>query len=434
MLDFGIVYLLDRPTSGDRYFGTPLYTSPEQVQQGVKVDHRADIYGLGAVLFHMLCGRPPFESEDVMEILSAHMSAAVPRLRAILVEQPGVEILEALIDKMLAKNRDERFQTLREVIERIDEVLPIVSYTPGASPLRPTTAITLPPAASRTLDLPSAEALATIADRTLWPDRFPALLHAEPGTLPPLLDGTDRALLAVQRDTTATLLRIGFKKQAVEPVLELPDEQLSAFGLSPCTRFLVIADVGAQRVRVLGTRSHQELSSWNLPEREITCLAVSDEGRLIAAGTSSGSLYVIDNWGVEAPLLISKGKPLRAMAFTPDENELAIAREGSHFELLAISEEGANGALLNLESDVAAIAFDPDGLLGAVVTAHFNIHAFSYNEQLLECGSAQVANVVALAFGDDHALTGLSARDGRYRLLDLKGIVKDPTRSVAQGA
>src|SRR3954453_14900767 len=79
ILDFGIAKLLGAPsaskgaTSTGMVLGTPLFMAPEQCRGTGVVDHRADVYSLGCILYLMLCGRPPFPHEGVGELLAAHL-------------------------------------------------------------------------------------------------------------------------------------------------------------------------------------------------------------------------------------------------------------------------------------------------------------------------------------------------------------------------
>ena len=89
VLDFGIAKVLIQDelmaeTVQGAVFGTPEYMSPEAAR-GEDVDHRADVYSLGVILFDMLCGRPPFEAPQSSEVLSMHIhsaAAVAARVRA----------------------------------------------------------------------------------------------------------------------------------------------------------------------------------------------------------------------------------------------------------------------------------------------------------------------------------------------------------------
>jgi serine/threonine protein kinase/DNA-binding beta-propeller fold protein YncE/class 3 adenylate cyclase len=112
--DFGIARVL-RPeatihtmVSTGMTLGTPLYMAPEQID-GRKVDGRADVYALGAVLYQMVTGRPLFEGMDAMTIAFKHMSE-VPRPPS-QVNKDLPDDWEALILKSLAKDPADRYQT-----------------------------------------------------------------------------------------------------------------------------------------------------------------------------------------------------------------------------------------------------------------------------------------------------------------------------------
>lgn len=121
VLDFGIVHVEGESSMTQGFIGTPLYASPEQAM-GEDVDHRSDIYSLGAILFFMIGGRPPFVGQNVMQVLRQHVEETPPRLSEI---RPDIVIpdeLEVLIHRMLAKTVEERPQTLAEVIHLLDRL------------------------------------------------------------------------------------------------------------------------------------------------------------------------------------------------------------------------------------------------------------------------------------------------------------------------
>lgn len=111
--DFGIAKITQSQTNvtAGAMLGTPAYMSPEQAQ-GEKVDARSDIYALGIILFEMLTGRQPYESDTPMGVAVKHITEPVPHILDLNPElPPGVE---AIIEKAMAKDRDARFQTAGE--------------------------------------------------------------------------------------------------------------------------------------------------------------------------------------------------------------------------------------------------------------------------------------------------------------------------------
>ncbi len=125
ILDFGVAEILEYRSEGGTYYGTPLYSAPEQFQAPETVDHRADIYSLGGLLYHMIAGRPPFEGDNAYQVLNKHISEPPPRLPITEGGDTEREFLDRLVRRMLAKNPDDRFQDLSTVLEYIDTLLPI---------------------------------------------------------------------------------------------------------------------------------------------------------------------------------------------------------------------------------------------------------------------------------------------------------------------
>ncbi len=136
--DFGIAKLegVEGLTRAGTSLGTPLYSAPEQIL-GRKVDHRADIYSLGVVLFEMLTGRPPFVSEtgSDYEIQKAHIEKKPPRPSSLNPEIPPV--LDKIVMKCLEKDPSRRFSSVDELRRTIEQVFPSTGYTPTSSRTSP---------------------------------------------------------------------------------------------------------------------------------------------------------------------------------------------------------------------------------------------------------------------------------------------------------
>ena len=102
-------------------FGTPYYIAPEQIRGLVDIDGRADIYALGATLFHMVTGRVPFEATTPSEVMKKHLKEPlVPPDHINTVLSAGIS---EVIEVMMAKNRDERYKSMESVIADMDAVL-----------------------------------------------------------------------------------------------------------------------------------------------------------------------------------------------------------------------------------------------------------------------------------------------------------------------
>jgi eukaryotic-like serine/threonine-protein kinase len=127
LLDFGIAKLgstskapADLTLTGQP-MGTPQYMSPEQWLEPRDVDHRADIYALGAILHEMLTGQPPFSAENVFQLRASHLQTPPPSARALRPDLPPG--LDPLVQRCLAKNPGHRFQSAAEVASELRATL-----------------------------------------------------------------------------------------------------------------------------------------------------------------------------------------------------------------------------------------------------------------------------------------------------------------------
>lgn len=99
--------------------GTPLYMSPEQIQ-GKTVDARSDLYSLGITAYEMFAGQPPFKGDTPLALALQHVQNVPPDLS---VARPDLDLeVVAIINKLLAKDVDERFATAADLIRSIRKV------------------------------------------------------------------------------------------------------------------------------------------------------------------------------------------------------------------------------------------------------------------------------------------------------------------------
>jgi serine/threonine-protein kinase len=108
-------------TQSGNTVGTPHYMAPEQVRGRMDlVDIRSDIYALGATLFHLVTGRPPFDGETSAVIMSRHLTEPAPKANRV---NPEVsEGCALLIERMMQKKPEQRIQTPAELLKQIEKV------------------------------------------------------------------------------------------------------------------------------------------------------------------------------------------------------------------------------------------------------------------------------------------------------------------------
>ncbi|MFO0556539.1 MAG: protein kinase [Polyangiales bacterium] len=130
ILDFGIAKVAGSQAAKTRtgsVFGTPQYMSPEQAAGERDIDARTDVYATGILLYEMVTGQLPFEADNLMAILAAHMYQPPIRPRTIPAAAKNVDAaLESVLMKALAKDRAVRYQSMAEFsaeLERIENGL-----------------------------------------------------------------------------------------------------------------------------------------------------------------------------------------------------------------------------------------------------------------------------------------------------------------------
>jgi serine/threonine protein kinase len=160
ILDFGLARLAPGSDTAARpgealtvegtVFGTPEFIAPEQARDSRAADIRSDIYSLGCVLYALLAGRPPFVSPHAAEVYTMHLKQAPAPVETYCPEAPPE--LARVVDRMLAKKPEDRYQAPREVAEAL---APFAERTPSVSPRpSPVAAVgELAPAAKETVTI-----------------------------------------------------------------------------------------------------------------------------------------------------------------------------------------------------------------------------------------------------------------------------------------
>jgi serine/threonine-protein kinase len=115
-------------TEAGKAYGTPYYIAPEQIRGKIDIDGRADIYGLGATLYHMVTGRVPYMAEDPSDVMRMH-------LREELIPPDHINTslsagISEVIEVMMAKHKEDRYNNVEELLGDLEAV------SNGQPPLR----------------------------------------------------------------------------------------------------------------------------------------------------------------------------------------------------------------------------------------------------------------------------------------------------------
>ncbi len=129
LTDFGLVRIVGgtRHTRTGMVLGTMLYMAPEQVRGDADVDHRADIYALGVMLYELLAGHPPFTGHSLAELMQQHLLAPVPELP---LPEGAPPALTEIVTRALEKNPNDRYATAAALRDALASLLAPLEEAP----------------------------------------------------------------------------------------------------------------------------------------------------------------------------------------------------------------------------------------------------------------------------------------------------------------
>jgi serine/threonine-protein kinase len=125
LCDLGLAQRTDTVTSGRKeegvILGSPYYISPEQIEGRADLDSRADIYSLGATLFHVITGRPPYVGRTPEDVCLKHLSEPVPDPRTL--NATTTQRILPVLFRMMAKDREQRHPNAAELVADLNRLL-----------------------------------------------------------------------------------------------------------------------------------------------------------------------------------------------------------------------------------------------------------------------------------------------------------------------
>ncbi len=446
LTDFGLARAAEdvKLTQTGFVAGTPLYMAPEQAR-GETVDHRADLFSLGSVLYALCTGRPPFQGSTPFVVLKSVTEEQPPPIREINPEVP--EWLCQLIERLHAKSPADRIQSADEVADLLARQLAQLRYIESSSLVVPAPQTGQTPAVrgkGRFLALMLAPPLVFLAallamESTGLTRLFPSIFHRGEATpreevvqpLFPLDAGTgpvwslavapDGKNLAMALDNGTVELwnlversqRTRFKahRGAVWCVAYAPDGSTLATGGSD------------MKVKLWDAATGQERRTLDPHGGAIRSLAFSKDGKHLVAGDRNGGVTVWDltaftsrqmNRGHEGEVV--------AVAFSPDGTTVASGGNDEMVRLWDVASGQERLALRGHHGGVYAVAFAPDGKLLASGGWDHVLHVWNAatgDERLKINGHAE--DIWAVAFSPDGELIASGSEDRTLRLWDLAG-------------
>ncbi len=412
ILDMGMALLAHRPDDPDSprwtlkgtIMGTPDFLAPEQAVDSRQVDIRADLYSLGCTLYFLLTSRPPFAEFPLIKKLMMHQIA---KPRPILELQPDVpREVEQIINKLMAKLPEGRFQTPQEVAEAL---------APFAGSESALTALRVSPAGSQPKPLPPTEkpGAAPLASP-------PRQATAKPEEAQFKWTGRSESDLAARTKEAKAVVLLKGHAAWVTAVTFSPDRRTLASG----------AVHGSVRLWDLSGGKPCEKAILPSDPGEVHALAFDPGNRILATGCGSleGLVWLWDLGGLTpkkmATLQGHKG-PVEVLAFSRDSRFLASG--GCDKAVILWELDGPNSKEIATfkghTENVKTVAFSSDGktLLSASLdgTIRFWRRGSVWSKNQLAMIQGEGGPVYSIDLSLDGRYMAIGSLDQTVRLIDL---------------
>ncbi len=453
VLDFGIVHLDGETAMTHGFIGTPLYASPEQAM-GEAVDHRSDIYALGAIFFFMLTGRPPFLGEHVMQVLRQHVERPAPKLTEELGRKtPSLIAYDKLIRGMLSKEMSRRPQDLAEVIRALDQHRfdrnDSGTFRSGMHqmlpPKEPSEALvedaTDADVSGEFVSRPSSGTQPGVAGSFVPPrenpldEPAPTTLQGESSAvvgmddieLPEGFDGsrfgcsTDFRLTYIHGDT----LYVCDMTSSEVITLEIVDaDQARCLALG--AEYVLVGRVDGKIDRYRLEDGLHETLFESVFADEVVSVSIGPGDRLMLAAMRSGKIYMSAVNKTERDWVrVRGGGPVRGMTLSPRGDVFAVAREGGDVEVSRSGEAKQVRVRMSPEGDVRHVAFSEDGYLIGLATRPEAVGLYQVinGMHMLDVGLVG-SDPLAIFFSSDNVLMGFVHEGDRLRVLNLQATME----------
>jgi serine/threonine protein kinase/DNA-binding beta-propeller fold protein YncE len=397
-------------TGSGFFLGTPSYTAPEQIQGGV-VDGRADQYGLACAAFELLAGGPPFERDQGMAVIWAHLSEAPPSLCSRRADLPGP--VDGVFARALAKGSEDRYPSCRDFAEALRAALGLMPYNsgPGIIPVlgRAKTEIARLPARNRA-------AGAGVPQQRIDAGNQPQ----DGGQDPPTIASTS----ARHADPAEAL-----HDAAVSGPVADDGNYVAAVAFSPGGNTVAVGDSsGNTYLCEVATASVIENLTASLAESDpashgVEAVAYSPDGSLLAAAAVDGTTRMWDlrSHQLRNVLTHPDSAAIETVAFSPDGSVLAAGDDNGNVCLWGVSTGNLTDTLTNPESQgVFSVAFSPDGSMLAAGDGNGSAYVWDARAGQLIAALAKrgAGEIFSVAFTDDGSVLAAGDGDGSIYLWD----------------
>ena len=395
-------------TGSGQFLGTANYTAPEQIE-GAGTGGRADQYALACTAFELLTGEAPFQRDQGMAVLWAHLSQPPPSLAA---RRPGLPAAgDEVFARALAKAPGDRYESCRAFADALRGALGVAAYHTGPG--------TIPPAGHAPASHPGTEFASPAAAGTADTATAAASGRGRPGPghgeeapsagrprrrRPGLAAVAGISIVAVAGVVAAAILASSSGHGSASSHGRRP---VSSSGPVPVSYRLAstLTDPGSG---MLGVHA----------------VAFSPDGQMLAAGDWNGSTYLWDTaTGTQAAALADPdlaGAGVQSVAFSPDGQVLAIGDANGSTYLWDVATGTRTAVLTEPAGSDQSVAFSPDGkMLASAGNSSTYLWDVATGTRTAALTCPQSTGVSSVAFSPDGQMLAAGGFNGRTCLWDV---------------
>lgn len=416
VLDFGIVHWKQETNATQGFRGTPLYASPEQCTGDPNIDARADVYGLGCVLFHCLTGVPPYPGRESLLIMDHHVNSPPPKLSSANEKLGKIKGLETLLDQMLAKDPDDRPNDMGEVVKIIDSILVSINVK-NASLISSSES----KEKAKNRNLPTADFAKAKANKTNpRAQLIQPIIEFQISDMQKIAGGIFTAVslvssghLAVVADRNNNVHLIGMRNDGYFETFIGAKETITSVTLDRSVSYVFASTLSGDLLRwSISQPTHPPRLLKSLSDRIYSMEADFNE---LVCGADSGKISIIDVESGRERVIVEHGPPSSVVSMSSERHVIFAA--GWDKSLRMISFDGKITELDALPDNGQSIITNK--LVTAVLDKSGGIRTFGKNPDKYFDIATHV-NLCGIVFSPDGRLLACSNKDGSFQLSDFR--------------